>query len=125
MKVIIFNDTQNFNGSLNFLNDRFKRDEKRFWDYKKYAPFLIKKIKSIDGLEKENFQLIKTYFYGGKYSSKLINNLRWSCNQKMSELNNLIGEQQKILNAITQENTSRYIRRKISSPINQIIKQCE
>lgn len=48
MKVIIFNDTQNFNGSLDFINSRFKKQDKRFWDYKKYIPFLIEKIKQED-----------------------------------------------------------------------------
>jgi len=74
MKVIIFNDTQNFNGSLNFLNNRFKKGQKRFWDYKKYIPFLIKKIKSINYLNNQEIQLIKTYFYEGRYIVKDINN---------------------------------------------------
>ena len=125
MKVIIFNDTQNFNGSLNFLNDKFKRDEKRFWDYKKYIPFLIEKIKSIDSLTKENFQLIKVYFYEGKYSSKLINNLRWSCNQKIAELNQRIKKEQNLLNQISQEKLSNQIRRKINLHVEEIKQQLE
>ncbi|MFH1325836.1 MAG: NYN domain-containing protein [archaeon] len=125
MKVIIFNDTQNFNGSLNFINDKFNEREKRFWNYKRYIPFLIKKLKSTDNLVGKDLQLVKVYFYEGKYSSNMINNLKWSCNQKISELNKLINEQQNILNAITQEKTSRNIRRKISSPINKIKIQFE
>jgi len=28
MKVIIFNDTQNFNGSLNLINENYPKDKK-------------------------------------------------------------------------------------------------
>ncbi|MBU2104614.1 MAG: hypothetical protein KKF67_02460, partial [Nanoarchaeota archaeon] len=125
MKVIIFNDTQNFNGSLNFINKRFKKSEKRFWNYKKYIHFLIKKIKSIDDLNKEKFQLVKTYFYEGKYSSKIINNLRWSCNQKIKELNNMIRKEQNLLSLISQEKLSNHLRRKINSHVEEIKKQLE
>ncbi len=125
MKVIIFNDTQNFNGSLNFINDRFKKDKKRFWNYKKYIPFLIKKIKSVDNLDKQELQLVKTYFYEGKYSSKLINNLRWSCNQKIAELNMMIRKEQILLNQISQEKLSKQIRRKINLHVEEIKSQFE
>jgi len=125
MKVIIFNDTQNFNGSLNFLNDRFKKDQKRFWNYKKYIPFLIKKVKSIDNSDKEDFQFVKTYFYEGKYNSKLINSLRWSCNQKIAELNKRIRKEQNLLNQISQEKLSKQIRKKINLHIEEIKKQFE
>jgi uncharacterized LabA/DUF88 family protein len=125
MRVIIFNDTQNFNGSLNLINEKFKKSEKRFWNYKKYIPLLIQKIKSVDNLNKEEFELIKTFFYEGKYSSKLINNLRWNCNQKIAELNNLINREQTLLNIISQEKLSPPARRKINSHVNEIKKQLE
>lgn len=125
MRIIIFNDTQNFNGSLNFINDRFKNGEKRFWDYKKYIPFLIKKLQSIDNLSKEDFQLVKTYFYEGKYSSNLINSLRWSCNQKISELNRGINKEKDLLDEISQEKLSRYIRGKINNHVDEIRWQLE
>jgi uncharacterized LabA/DUF88 family protein len=119
MKVIIFNDTQNFNGSLNFINNRFGKNEKRFWNYKKYIPFLMKKIKSIDNLNKEEFQLIKTYFYEGRYNSKLIGSHRWNCNKKIAELNQMIGKEQTLLDFISQEKLSRQCRRKVNVHINK------
>jgi hypothetical protein len=77
MKAIIFNDTQNFNGSLNLVNNRFDKNKKRFWKYKQYIPFLIDKIKSMDGLNIEKIELTKAYFYEGRYNSKLITNFTW------------------------------------------------
>lgn len=48
MKVIIFNDLDNFNGSLSIINKDLKEDKKRFWDIDKYIPFLLEKIKNLD-----------------------------------------------------------------------------
>lgn len=73
MKAIIFNDTQNFNGSLNFLNERFSYASKRFWNYKKYIPFLIEKINSLNEFRGEGgIELKKVYFYEGRYNSGII-----------------------------------------------------
>jgi len=52
MKVIIFNDKQNFDGSLNFLNKSLLKGKKRFWNYEKYIPFLIDKVTSFDKLSR-------------------------------------------------------------------------
>lgn len=122
MRVIVFNDAQNFNGSLNFINERFRKDEKRFWDYKKYIPFLVKKLKSIDNLNNEEFQLIKTFFYEGKYSSNLINKFRWNCNKKIAELNRMIKKEQNLLNLISQDKVSYLLRRKVNVHVEDIKK---
>lgn len=125
MKLIIFNDTQNFNGSLNFMNLRFKKKEKRFWDYKKYLPFLVEKVKSISTLKNTELQLVKTYFYEGKYNSSLISSLKWNCNKKIAEINKLIDREQHLLNIISQEKLSRSLRGKINSHVNGIKKELE
>lgn len=83
MKVIIFNDTQNFNGSLNFINNRFAKNKKRFWNYKKYIPFLLKNVGSLVGFNNVKLQLVKTFFYEGRYSSNLMKNFKWSSNQEI------------------------------------------
>ncbi|MBS3163443.1 NYN domain-containing protein [Candidatus Woesearchaeota archaeon] len=117
MRVILFNDKQNFDGSLSLLNKRYGRDKKRFWNYEKYIPFLIEKIKSIDPLKNEELQLIKSYFYTGKYSSNIISSFKWSCNQKISELNKLIRNEEGLLEFISKQNIDQEIKNKIKDHV--------
>lgn len=125
MKVIIFNDKENFDGSLNLINQRFKPKDKRFWNYEKYIPFLVDKLKSIDQLKKADLQLTKTIFYTGKYTSKLINSFKWSCNQKIAEFNLLIQKQQGLLNHISQQKLPHQTRRRINNEFEAIKKTFE
>ncbi len=126
MKVIIFNDTQNFNGSLNFINDRFNKNKKRFWDYKKYIPFLLKKVKSLDEFNNLDLRLVKTYFYEGRYSSNLMKNFKWNTNKKIRELNQMIAKEQNLLNMISQQtNVSKMLRKKVNKHVEEIKRDLE
>ena len=126
MRVIIFNDTQNFNGSLNFINKRFKRSEKRFWNYKKYIQFLLNKVKSKNYFKDRDLQLKKVYFYEGKYSSNMLSDLKWSCHRKIKELNALIAREHQLLNIISQErNIARSLRKKINNHVDGIKRELE
>lgn len=125
MKVIIFNDTQNFNGSLNFINSHLKKKVKRFWDYRKYLPFLVERIKKEDCLNNPDLQLVKTYFYEGKYSSNLISSFKWTCNGKIKEINALIDREKNLLNIISQEKLPHALRKKINSHVEAIKKELE
>ena len=120
MKVIIFNDKQNFDGSLNLLNKRFTGGKRRFWLYEEYIPFLINKIKSFDNLSKIEPQLVKTLFYSGRYSSKLINSFKWSCYEKMAEINALIKKEKNLLDYVSQPKISHELRRRITNHFNDI-----
>lgn len=60
MKVIIFNDIDNFDASLNLVNKKFKEGQKRFWGYKKYLPFILEKVKNLDNkLQKDKLIIEK------------------------------------------------------------------
>ena len=125
MKVIIFNDTQNFNGSLSFINYYLSKKAKRFWDYKKYIPFLVERIKKEDCLNNSDLQLVKTYFYEGKYNSNLISSIVWACNEKIRGINALIDWEKNLLNIISQDKLSHVLRRKINSHVEAIKKELE
>jgi uncharacterized LabA/DUF88 family protein len=120
MRVIIFNDAQNFNGSLNFINEKFDKKDKKFWDYNKYIPFLLEKTKSLKGFGKEKLELVKTYFYEGRYSSDLLSSLKWNINQKIKEINILIEKERKLLEIISQEKLSNNLREKVNLHVNSI-----
>ncbi|MDP1696143.1 MAG: NYN domain-containing protein [archaeon] len=120
MRVIIFNDKQNFDGSLNLLNKRFEKKQKRFWNYEKYIPFLIDKIKSFDRFKKSELQLTKTFFYSGRYNSNLISKVKWNCHQQIAELNSLIKKEQDLLNYISQQKISHEVRKRTNKHVENI-----
>jgi len=94
---------------------------KDFWNYKKYIPFLLKKVESLGEFNNLDLKLIKTYFYEGKYSSNLINKFKWSCHKKISEINKLINKEQNLLNIISQQtNVSKELRRKVNKHVEDI-----
>jgi uncharacterized LabA/DUF88 family protein len=125
MDVMIFNDAQNFNSSLDFINNRYSKNKKRFWDYQKYVPFLLEKLKSLDGFEKVDFKLKKVFFYEGKYNSNLISSVNWNCNKKIGEINAMIKEEQRLLGNVSNEKISLELRRKINKHIKKVKENLE
>jgi len=122
MRIIIFNDKQNFDGSLSLLSKSLRKDKNRFWDYGKYIPFLIEKVESIDKLKNQEIKLIKTFFYTGRYNSKLITSLKWSCGKKIGELDYLIKKEHDLLNYISQQKLSNQTRKKVNAHVEGIKK---
>lgn len=100
MKVIIFNDKDNFQGALKIINKGLLGGEKRFWDYNKYIPFIFEKLKEVDGLKDVSLELINTIFYTGKYTSKLVSKVNWDCKKRIEEIKYLIDSEEKLLKEI-------------------------
>jgi uncharacterized LabA/DUF88 family protein len=123
MRVIIFNDIENFNGSLNLVNSNLPEGEKRFWDINKYVPFILRKVKSLDKekLSQENLELMKIFIYTGKYSSKLIYKIKWSCSNKIKELQEIINKENSLLCEISKNRLNEEINKKITAHVNSII----
>lgn len=117
---MIFNDVQNFNASLELLNNRYERKDKRFWDYNKYFSFLVRKVNSLDKFSQDKWILDKVFFYTGKYNSKLIENLKWSCHQKIAWLNRMVEKEQHLLDIVSQQKLSHELRRKVNGHIDEI-----
>lgn len=127
MKLIIFNDKENFDGCLNLINKRFPKGQRRFWDINKYIPFLLKKVKDIDGgiFKGENVELIKTYFYTGKYNSKLIQRFKWNCNLKIKEINDIILNEKTLLKEVSNKSKCSMkndLRKKVREHVKKFIR---
>ncbi len=123
MKVIIFNDIDNFNGSLNIINEKLGDGEKRFWDIDKYTPFILEKIKGLEKskFSKEELKLIKTYVYTGKYSSKIISGLIWNCKNKIKEIQNIINKENSLKEEISKHKLDEKLNKKIINHVANII----
>jgi len=127
MKVLIFNDKDNFDGCLRLINDNlFSDGQKRFWDYNKYLPAIFSKVKQLDERFKadSDFKLVNTIFYSGRYNAKVISNFKWSCHQKISETNSSLKNHKEFLQEIQKCNSPDVIR-KVESKINDIIDNLE
>jgi uncharacterized LabA/DUF88 family protein len=123
MRVIIFNDIKNFDGCLNLINKNLPKGEKRFWDINKYIPFLLEKIKSLDKdkFNEEELELIKTFIYTGRYNSKIIAGIKWSCNNKINEIQEIIDRENELLEELSKHRLDENINKKITAHVKNII----
>ena len=127
MKVLVFNDKDNFEGCLRLVNDNlFPAGQKRFWDYNKYIPFIFSKIKQIDERFKKDkdFKLVNTIFYSGRYNVNVINNFKWSCHNKIRDVNDLLQKEKDFLEEIKCHNIP-VITGKVETHVNETIKDLE
>ncbi len=120
MKVIIFNDKQNFDGNLTLINKKFPKGEKRFWDIKKYIPFLFEKLKSIKKLKNLDLELTKTLLYTGKYNSRLISKVKWSCSKNIKDTNKIIKTEKDLLDELSKHNIDKDLKKKVNQHVNNI-----
>lgn len=126
MKIIIFNDKDNFDASLNLVNKKFKEGQKRFWGYKKYLPFILEKVKNLDNkFQKNELKLVKTIFYTGKYTSKILSSFKWNCYKKINEINQLLKSEKELLSEIRKFNIDKSLEDKIKSHVKNVIEKLE
>ncbi|HDZ61432.1 MAG TPA: NYN domain-containing protein [Candidatus Pacearchaeota archaeon] len=123
MKVIIFNDIKNFDGCLNIINKNLGKGKKRFWDIDKYIPFLFEKIKALNKgrFNKEELKLVKTFIYSGRYNSKIMTGIKWSCNKKIKEIQDVIDREKFLLREISKHKLNKKISKKINDHVKNII----
>lgn len=123
MRVIIFNDIKNFDGCLNFINEKYPKGKKRFWDIDKYIPFILEKIRTLDKekFNKEETKLIKTFIYTGRYNSKIITGFKWNCNKKIKEIQEVIDRENSLLKEVSKNELEKEIKNKIISHVKNII----
>lgn len=120
MKVIIFNDKDNLDGALNMLNRSYGEGNKRFWDFNKYIPFLFEKLKELEGFKDKDLKLTKTFFYTGRYNSKLLSKVVYDCKKKIFELDKLIRGEQDLLDEIKKTSIDPGVSSKIEDHVNKL-----
>jgi len=116
MRVIIFNDKNNFDGCLNKINDNRKKGNKRFWRLELYQKFLFKKLKSI--LPKsDNINLVRNIIYTGEYNSKLLNKVKRYCKTEIKEIDKFIDREEKLLAEVNGRNIEQKLKKRISEHV--------
>jgi len=121
MNVVIFNDKDNLDGSLKLLNKGYALGEKRFWDYKKYIPFFFEKLKELEGFKDKDLKLVKTFFYTGKYNSRLVNKIKIDCQNKIKEIEEMITKERNLLEEVNKNISDINLLNKIREHVSMVI----
>ncbi len=120
MKVIIFNDKNNFEGSLNIINNTYGKGNRRFWDFDKCIQFMFQKLKGLEGFKDKELELVKIYLYTGKYNSEVVSNFSWQCMQKVKELREMVKKEESLLKDLERQNIDSAILSKIKSHVKSV-----
>jgi uncharacterized LabA/DUF88 family protein len=102
MRVIIFNDKDNFDGSLNLINKNLEKGRKRFWRIEKCHNYTFKKLTETFNIKPEEFKLIRSYIYTGEYTSQLLKKHKKYCEKETEHLDELIKKEEELINKINE-----------------------
>lgn len=114
MKVILFNDKQNSDQSLKFLNSARNEKDKRFWKIDDFHQLVFKKVKELLHDKTNNLEIVRTYVYTGEYTPEAINKLEKSCGDTIREMNILISQEEALLNKINRCLDSEDVKKEVS-----------
>ncbi len=120
MKVIIFDDRDNFSHCLGAINKQRPEGERRFWKLPKYHDFFFKKLKEVCNWQSEDTKLIRSYVYTGKYTSNVMNKLKRQCGKKIGEMNELITREEILLQELSKHTIPVDLKRKIETHVNAL-----
>jgi uncharacterized LabA/DUF88 family protein len=128
MRVILFNDKNNFDGSLNLINRNLEKGRKRFWKIEDCHSYLFKKLTEVFSWREEDFNLIRSYIYTGEYTSKLLKKHKKYCKNKIKELQISIQKEEELIRKINENcaacGVEDKIKREISEHVNLIKNSC-
>lgn len=120
MKVIIFIDRENFEGSLKLINRTIPQGKKRFWRIEKYTDYLFKKLSSDLNLQDKGLKLIKIFIYTGKYTSEVLYKFKRHCDQDIEEIDQIIETENNLLKEISGIKIDLEIKNKIQNHVKRI-----
>lgn len=120
MKLIIFIDRENFEGSLKLINRTIPRGKKRFWRLEKYTNYLFKKIQTEFNLQDKDLKLIKIFLYTGKYTSEVLYKFKRRCYEDIKKIGEIIESENTLLKEISKNDIGLEIKNKIKSHVERI-----
>lgn len=125
MKIIIFNDKDNSDRSLERLNYSRPEGDKRFWRFEEFHQLVFKKVKSI--LEKRTpiCELNKIYMYTGEYNPKALNSMKKVCGDTIRDLNELINKENSLLQKIYSMTGNEQLKEEVKTHVNTIKQRFE
>ena len=120
MRVIIFNDKDNFDGSINKLNGRFEKGKKRFWRIEKCHSFLFKKLSEVFSWKDGELKLLRSYIYTGEYNADIIKKHKRHCKKQIKETERFIKMEEELINGVDTSNLSNELKEKLKNHSNTL-----
>lgn len=118
MRIIIFNDKDNFEGSLIAL--RNKLGKKFNWDYEKIQQIIFNKLKEKSPWNNDELKLIRAYLYTGEYNSDILKTQKWRLKSKIYYLDKLIQKEELLLQKLSVETLPEDIKQVLVDHITQM-----
>lgn len=120
MRIIIFNDKDNFGYCLGRLNDSREIGKKRFWRIEKYHDFFYKKVLEFCNWKDSDNNLIRSFAYTGEYTPEVLYPFRKYCREKIQEVDELIKKEDALLVEISSQNIDANIKKRVNEHVSII-----
>lgn len=120
MRVIIFNDKNNFDGSLNLINRALGKGRKRFWRVENCHSYLFRKLGEVFSWKPEELKLIRSYIYTGQYNSKILKKHKKYCKKEMQQIDRIIERENNLFKEIDKNPDMGEIKEKLKEHVNSI-----
>src|SRR3989338_3196965 len=120
MKVMLFNDKDNFDGCIRALNRGKDEAHKRFFKLDKCHELIFKKISSLHGWGSGEIKLVRTYIYTGRYTSRILESHKKYCNFQIKQFSELISKEDILLNEITKHSLPTTLKNKIDDHVTNV-----
>ena len=120
MKVMIFNDKNNFEGSLSIINKDRPQGTRRFWQIEKYHGFFFRKVCGFMQPFADHVELVKTYVYTGKYNKKAMDAMKKYCGKDIRMMNDLIRNEEDLLQGISNTDIQLELKKRIETHVDSL-----
>jgi len=119
MRVILFNDKNNFDGSLNLINKSLEKGRKRFWRIENCHSYIFEKLAEVFSWKPEELKLIRSYIYTGEYTSKVLKKHKKYCEKEIKRLNEYIKKEEELINKINENCKNCKVEDKIKEELRE------